>query len=81
MYRGYKGHRTTFRYAYDCTIKYDKDKAWKTGQFRAVQQFFYELEEWCEEHTTGPWSRQGDRFFFEHKDNLILFKLTFMGMI
>lgn len=80
-YRGYTGFRTNYRYAYDCTIRYDKEAAWKRGRYQEIRAFFYELEEWCEENCTGPWSKNGDRFFFEKKDDLMLFKLSWMGMI
>lgn len=80
--KGYKGFRTNHRYAYDLTIRYDREAVWKTrGRWDEIRSFFYELEDWCEENATGPWSRNGDRFFFEKRDDLMLFKLTFMGMI
>jgi hypothetical protein len=36
-------------------------------------------DRWCEEHIEfGTWFRQGDRYFFERQDDLMLFKLTWL---
>lgn len=74
--KGYSGKRTEYRHAYRIKLKVPTDR-WGLSRFHSSQG---ERIEWCEEHCTGEWSEQYSTFWFEKRNDALMFKLSFGGL-
>jgi hypothetical protein len=73
--KGYRGKRTDYRHAYRIKLTVPTDR-WDRTQFLASAS---DRIDWCEEHCTGEWSEQYSTFWFEKRNDALMFKLTWGG--
>lgn len=73
--KGYRGKRTDYRYAFKVKLFISKDR-WAFSNFQATQP---DRIDWCEEHCKGEWSVQGSIFWFDKRNDAVMFKLIWGG--
>lgn len=82
MWRKQATKQTHFRYAYEVDL-IDKMQlrgaSWnKICQYRNMGD---EAEIWCDDNCMRSWSRESVRFYFDSKDDAMMFKLIWAGRI
>ena len=73
--KGYRGKRTNHRHTYRIKLPIPAGR-WERSQHLALAG---DRIDWCEGNCKGEWSEQFDTFWFEKRDDALLFKLTWGG--